>query len=141
MNRLLRKQTTRSQCRSRLSSLTSLSSHISTGKLEAFVFAAVGNGFLSSKYQGDRFFRAGAEPVLYPEDPPGISRESRRRMLDSLAQLNKMWFAPNGDPEIETRITQYEMAYRMQTSGRVSCSCLGLPLDTFLLTEGVQWST
>jgi hypothetical protein len=74
-----------------------------------------GNGFLSSKYQGVRF-RAGAEPVLYLDDPPGISRESRRRMLDSLAQLNKMWFDSYGDPEIETRITQYEMAYRMQTS-------------------------
>jgi hypothetical protein len=74
-----------------------------------------GNGFLSSKYQGVRF-RAGAEPVLYLDDPPGISRESRRRMLDSLAQLNKMWFDAYGDPEIETRITQYEMAYRMQTS-------------------------
>ena len=74
-----------------------------------------GNGFLSSKYQGVRF-RAGAEPVLYLDDPPGISRESRRHMLDSLAQLNKMWFDSYGDPEIETRITQYEMAYRMQTS-------------------------
>jgi hypothetical protein len=74
-----------------------------------------GNGFLSSKYQGVRF-RAGAEPVLYLDDPPGISRESRRRMLDSLGQLNKMWFESYGDPEIETRITQYEMAYRMQTS-------------------------
>jgi hypothetical protein len=74
-----------------------------------------GNGFLSSKYQGVRF-RAGAEPVLYLDDPPGISRDSRRRMLDSLAQLNKMWFDAYGDPEIETRITQYEMAYRMQTS-------------------------
>ena len=74
-----------------------------------------GNGFLSSKYQGVRF-RAGAEPVLYLDDPPGISRESRRHMLDSLAKLNKMWFDAYGDPEIETRITQYEMAYRMQTS-------------------------
>ena len=74
-----------------------------------------GNGFLSSRYQGVRF-RAGAEPVLYLDDPPGISSESRRHMLDSLAQLNKMWFDAYGDPEIETRITQYEMAYRMQTS-------------------------
>jgi hypothetical protein len=74
-----------------------------------------GNGFLSSKYQGVRF-RAGAEPVLYLDDPPGISSESRRHMLDSLAKLNKMWFDAYGDPEIETRITQYEMAYRMQTS-------------------------
>src|SRR5208282_2346417 len=69
-----------------------------------------GNGFLSSKYQGVRF-RAGAEPVLYLDDPPGISKQTRRRMLDSLSQLNKMWFDAYGDPEIETRITQYEMAY------------------------------
>ncbi|HEV2492837.1 MAG TPA: DUF1501 domain-containing protein [Terriglobia bacterium] len=74
-----------------------------------------GNGFLSSKYQGVRF-RAGAEPVLYLDDPPGISKETRRRMLNGLAKLNKMWFDAYGDPEIETRITQYEMAYRMQTS-------------------------
>ncbi len=74
-----------------------------------------GNGFLSSKYQGVRF-RAGAEPVLYLDNPPGINAETRRRMLDSLDHLNKMWFDAYGDPEIETRITQYEMAYRMQTS-------------------------
>jgi len=74
-----------------------------------------GNGFLPSKYQGVRF-RAGAEPVLYLDDPPGISKETRRRMLNGLAKLNKMWFDAYNDPEIETRITQYEMAYRMQTS-------------------------
>jgi uncharacterized protein DUF1501 len=74
-----------------------------------------GNGFLPSKYQGVRF-RAGAEPVLYLDDPPGISKETRRRMLNGLAKLNKIWYDGYGDPEIETRITQYEMAYRMQTS-------------------------
>ncbi len=74
-----------------------------------------GNGFLPSKYQGVKF-RAGADPVLYLSDPPGISKATRRRMLDGLAKLNKMWFDAYGDPEIETRITQYEMAYRMQTS-------------------------
>lgn len=74
-----------------------------------------GNGFLPSKYQGVKF-RAGADPVLYLSDMPGVSKETRRRMLDGLAKLNKMWFDAYGDPEIETRITQYEMAYRMQTS-------------------------
>jgi hypothetical protein len=74
-----------------------------------------GNGFLPSKYQGVRF-RAGAEPVLYLDDPPGISKATRRRMLNGLTQLNKIWFDAYGDPEIETRITQYEMAYRMQSS-------------------------
>src|SRR5216117_1323712 len=71
-----------------------------------------GNGFLPSKYQGVRF-RAGADPVLYLDDPPGISKETRRRMLNALAKLNKVWYEAYGDPEIETRITQYEMAYRM----------------------------
>jgi hypothetical protein len=74
-----------------------------------------GNGFLPSKYQGVKF-RAGADPVLYLSDLPGVSKATRRRMLDGLAKLNKMWFDAYGDPEIETRIAQYEMAYRMQTS-------------------------
>ncbi len=74
-----------------------------------------GNGFLPSKYQGVKF-RAGGDPVLYLSDPPGIDKTTRRRMLDGIAKLNRMWFDAFGDPEIETRIGQYEMAYRMQTS-------------------------
>jgi len=74
-----------------------------------------GSGFLPSRYQGVRF-RAGIDPVLYLADPPGIDRGTRRRMLDSLAQLNHIHEAAFGDPEITTRIAQYEMAYRMQTS-------------------------
>ncbi len=74
-----------------------------------------GNGFLPSKYQGVKF-HAGADPVLYLNDPPGISKETRRRMLDGIAKLNKLWSDAYHDPEIETRITQNEMAYRMQTS-------------------------
>ncbi len=74
-----------------------------------------GNGFLPSNHQGVRF-RAGAEPVLYLEDPPGISRDTRRQMLDVVGKLNKMRADSYHDPEIETRISQYEMAYRMQTS-------------------------
>jgi len=74
-----------------------------------------GNGFLPSKYQGVKF-HAGADPVLYLNDPPGISKATRRRMLDAVAKLNKIWADAYHDPEIETRITQYEMAYRMQTS-------------------------
>jgi hypothetical protein len=73
------------------------------------------SGFLPSSHQGVRF-RAGSDPVLYLEDPPGMSRTGRRQMLDSIASLNKMRYADYGDPEIETRIGQYEMAYRMQTS-------------------------
>ncbi|HEY3740457.1 MAG TPA: DUF1501 domain-containing protein [Bryobacteraceae bacterium] len=72
-------------------------------------------GFLPSSHQGVRF-RASSDPVLYLEDPPGMSRTGRRQILDSIAALNKMQYAAYGDPEIETRIGQYEMAYRMQTS-------------------------
>ena len=73
------------------------------------------SGFLPSSYQGVRF-RAGSAPVLFLEDPPGLSKISRRQMLDAAAALNRMKHAAYGDPEIETRILQYEMAYRMQTS-------------------------
>ena len=74
-----------------------------------------GSGFLPSKYQGVKF-RAGSEPVLYLTNPPGISADLRRGQLDDLAQLNAQHQKATGDPEIATRIAQYEMAYRMQTS-------------------------
>jgi hypothetical protein len=74
-----------------------------------------GNGFLPSKYQGVKF-RSSGDPVLYLSNPPGISATTRRRMLDGIAKLNGLLSAEYGDPEIETRVTQYEMAYRMQTS-------------------------
>ena len=74
-----------------------------------------GAGFLPSRYQGVRF-RSSDDPVLYLSDPPGVNRKSRRRMLDSLAELNKIRSEAFSDPEIDTRIAQYEMAYRMQTS-------------------------
>ncbi len=74
-----------------------------------------GSGFLPSNHQGVRC-RAGSDPVRYLADPPGIDRTTRRRMLDGVAQLNRMRAEAFGDPEIQTRIAQYEMAYRMQTS-------------------------
>jgi hypothetical protein len=74
-----------------------------------------GPGFLPSNYQGVNF-RAGADPVLYLSNPPGIDAATRRQMLDSVAAINQMQHKTYGDPEIETRIAQYEMAYRMQTS-------------------------
>ncbi len=74
-----------------------------------------GNGFLPSRYQGVRF-RSGGDPVLYLADPPGIDRPTRRRMLDTVAQINHIRHEAFGDPEIDTRIAQYEMAYRMQAS-------------------------
>jgi len=74
-----------------------------------------GNGFLPSTHQGVQF-RAGKEPVLYLNSPAGVSQASRRGMLDRLAELHDLQFNDLGDPEINARVAQYEMAYRMQTS-------------------------
>jgi uncharacterized protein DUF1501 len=74
-----------------------------------------GSGFLPSEHQGVRF-RAGANPILYLTDPDGIDRQTRREMLDGVSQLNALAAQAVGDPEINTRIAQYEMAFRMQTS-------------------------
>jgi len=74
-----------------------------------------GSGFLPSKHQGVQF-RSGNEPVLYLNNPAGVAAGVRRQMLDGLAELNSARFEDVGDPEIQARIAQYEMAYRMQTS-------------------------
>jgi hypothetical protein len=74
-----------------------------------------GSGFLPSEYQGVQF-RGGDDPVLFLSNPPGIDHQTRRRMLDGIAKLNNKQHATYQDPEIATRIQQYEMAYRMQTS-------------------------
>jgi len=74
-----------------------------------------GSGFLPSRYQGVKL-RNAKNPVLYLRDPDGLPREVRRGMLDGLAELNQQRLTQTGDPEISTRIRQYEMAYRMQTS-------------------------
>jgi len=74
-----------------------------------------GNGFLHSLHQGVQF-RSGKDPVLYLNDPKGMSKMSRRRMLDMVAKLNHKQYEETHDPEIQSRIAQYEMAYKMQTS-------------------------
>ena len=74
-----------------------------------------GSGFLPSNHQGVRF-RAGSNPVLYLNNPSGIDQGTRRDMLDAVAKLNRTHLGEFGDPEIETRISQYEMAFRMQTA-------------------------
>jgi hypothetical protein len=74
-----------------------------------------GSGFLPSEYQGVQF-RGGSDPVLFLSNPPGIEPATRRRMLDGLARLNAKEYQAYQDPEINTRIQQYEMAFRMQTS-------------------------
>ena len=74
-----------------------------------------GSGFLPTKYAGVRF-RSVGDPVLYLSDPAGIDSTTRRAFLDDLSALNRIKLDATGDPEIATRIAQYEMAYRMQTS-------------------------
>jgi hypothetical protein len=74
-----------------------------------------GSGFLPTLHQGVAL-RSSGDPVLYLSNPPGVDPETRRRMLDGLAELNAQRFETLGDPEITSRIAQYEMAFRMQTS-------------------------
>jgi hypothetical protein len=73
------------------------------------------NGFLDSIHQGVQF-SSGENPILYLNDPEGLDRHERRKMLDNLAALNDINYKQFGDPEINTKIQQYEMAYRMQTA-------------------------
>jgi len=74
-----------------------------------------GSGFLPTQHQGVKFRNTG-DPVLFLSDPHGIDRQTRRDMLDELMGLNKIKRSETGDPEIDTRISQYELAFRMQTS-------------------------
>jgi hypothetical protein len=74
-----------------------------------------GSGFLPTKHQGIKF-RSTGSPVLYLSNPPGLSAIARREMLDELSELNRLELEKTNDPEIATRMRQYELAYRMQTS-------------------------
>ena len=74
-----------------------------------------GSGFLPGKYQGVKL-RSGADPVLYLANPAGCSPQLRRDMLDDLKNLNQQKYEAVADPEILTRVSQYEMAFRMQSS-------------------------
>jgi hypothetical protein len=74
-----------------------------------------GTGFLPTRFQGVKF-RSVGDPVLYLSNPKGFTQENRRHFLDALGKLNQLELAETGDPEIATRIAQYEMAYRMQSS-------------------------
>jgi len=85
------------------------------GNSQALADRQWGSGFLATKYQGVKF-RSGADPVLYLSNPAGYSGTARRRFLDDLAKLNQAQFAEYQDPEIATRIAQYELAYKMQSS-------------------------
>jgi hypothetical protein len=85
------------------------------GNAQALADRSWGSGFLLTKYAGVKF-RSGTDPVLYLSNPPGYEPRARRRFLDDLAQLNEQKLHEYQDPEIATRIAQYEMAFRMQTS-------------------------
>jgi hypothetical protein len=77
--------------------------------------AAWANGFLASHHQGVQL-RAGKDPVLYLQNPYGVHKEDRKRALDRIKELNEHQYTLWGDPEIQSKISQYEMAYKMQTS-------------------------
>jgi len=89
---------------------------ISKDRIDQPLYARLwGSGFLPSTHQGVQF-RSGKDPVLYLKNPEGISPAGRRKMLDRLAELHEIQFQDVGDPEINARVSQYEMAFRMQTS-------------------------
>jgi hypothetical protein len=89
-----------------------------------------GAGFLPSRYQGVKF-RSVGDPVLWLSDPPGMTRDKRRAYLDTLATLNRLNREREGDPEIDARIAQYEMAFRMQASVPELTDLSKEPLSTF----------
>jgi hypothetical protein len=89
---------------------------VSAGQGDQPLYARLwGSGFFDSKFQGVQF-RPGKDPVLYLSNPDGMCRSGRHAMLDKLNELNRHQFERELDPEIESRIAQYEMAFRMQTS-------------------------
>jgi hypothetical protein len=91
-----------------------------------------GSGFLPSRHQGVQF-RPGADPVLYLRNPEGLNAIARRQQLDALRRLHEMQLADQPDPQIETRIAQYELAYRMQASIPEATDLASESAETFAL--------
>jgi len=91
-----------------------------------------GSGFLPSSHQGV-LLRSSGDPVLFLKDPAGITRANRRAQLDDLAALNRLKLIQSGDPEIESRIAQYEMAFRMQAAAPEISDLSDEPESTFEL--------
>lgn len=102
------------------------------GNVQPLASRVWGSAFLPSVHQGVQF-RMGKDPVLYLRDPEGLDSLSRRTMLDKIAELNRLHLEEFGDPEINTRISQYEMAYRMQTSVPELLDLSDEPESTFRL--------
>ena len=100
------------------------------GNLQALYARLWGSGFLPAEHQGVKL-RSSGEPVLYLANPDGISRKDRRAVLDGLAELNAKNFERYGDPETEARISQYEMAFRMQTAAPEILDIKDEPQSTF----------
>jgi hypothetical protein len=103
-----------------------------TGNAQALADRAWGSGFLPTRYQGVKF-RSGADPVLYLSNPEGYSREVRRRYLDDLSKMNEINAKQYQDPDINARISQYEMAFRMQSSVPDLADLSSEPPSTFEL--------
>jgi hypothetical protein len=106
---------------------------ITPGKVDQPLYSRLwGSGFLPARYQGVQF-RGGADPVLYLNNPAGIPDQGRRLMLDRLRELHEFQQGHSGDRELETRIAQYEMAFRMQTSVPEAVEVSGEPESVYEL--------
>lgn len=106
---------------------------ISKERIDQPLYARLwGNGFLPSTHQGV-LFRSGGDPVLFLNNPDGVGGTARRKQLDRLAELQHIQFEDLGDPEIEARAAQYEMAFRMQTSVPDTMDLSAEPASTFEL--------
>jgi hypothetical protein len=106
---------------------------ITPGKVDQPLYSRLwGSGFLPSQHQGVQF-RSGVDPVLYLGNPDGVSRESRRRLLDRLRELHEHAAARSGDADADARIAQYEMAFRMQASVPGVMDVSGETDETFAL--------
>ncbi len=104
---------------------------ITPGKVDQPLYARLwGSGFIPSRHQGVQF-RSGTDPVLYLNNPGGITRDNRRQMLDRLRDLHEAREAQLGDPELNSRIAQYEMAFRMQASVPEAVDLSGEPQHVF----------
>ncbi len=100
------------------------------GNMQALSARFWGSAFLPSEHQGCRL-RSGASPVLFLDDPKGVSRSDRRRFLDAVAALNAVESARTLDPEIEARVAQAELAYRMQSAAPEFADLASEPPETF----------
>jgi len=102
------------------------------GNSQALADRMWGSGFLPTRFQGVKF-RSGKDPVLYLSNPEGYETTARRRFLDDLNRLNEIELSESKDPEIATRIAQYEMAFRMQSSVPELADLSKEPEETFAI--------